>query len=109
MDNEVKSDDRLKDKPATAGGFNKSGIIVPVGCSILTEDADGFRIDRPNDKKANANIWSVYSNEFDIGELNSYLLTYDKAVKMCVNAYNAGEGDSFRITTIPRKTWIKTK
>ena len=49
--------------------------------------------DQPKDKK----IWSVWSDEFDIGEINTYLLTYDEALKMCHKSFDEKEGSVYII------------
>ena len=48
-------------------------------------------LDQPKDKA----IWSISSDEFDVGELNAYILTYDAAIEMCHIAYDEGEGSKF--------------
>lgn len=60
---------------------------------IKIEDSD-----QPKDKA----IWSILSDDFDIGELNAYMLTYDAAVEMCHIAYDEGEGNSFTVF-VPEK------
>lgn len=60
------------------------------------KDGDSTIIVKGNgDKKKK--IWSVYSNDFDVGEINSYLITFDEAVKMCHTAFLEGEGTVFTI------------
>ena len=49
--------------------------------------------DQPKDEK----IWSVYSDNFDIGELNSYKLTHKEAIEMCFKAYSKEDGSKFTI------------
>lgn len=55
---------------------------------IKIEDSD-----QPKDKA----IWSVFSDGFDMGELNAYMLTYNEAIETCHIAYDEDEGNSFTI------------
>lgn len=56
--------------------------------SIKTLDSD-----QPKDKK----IWCVDLIGFDIGCLNSYMLTHDEAIKMCLASFDDGEGSDFTV------------
>lgn len=49
--------------------------------------------DQPKDMK----IWSVWLDGFDLGELNSYMLTHEQAIKMCHTSYDAGEGTKYTV------------
>ena len=55
---------------------------------IKIEDSD-----QPKDKA----IWSVFSDGFDMGELNAYMLTYNEAIEMCHIAYDNNEGIKFTL------------
>lgn len=58
--------------------------------------------DQPKDKK----IWCVDLCGFDIGCLNSYMLTYDEALKMCHTSFDNDEGSNF-IVYVPDEHKIR--
>ena len=49
--------------------------------------------DQPKDKE----IWCVDLDGFDIGCLNSYMLTYYEALKMCQKSFDDDEGTNFTV------------
>lgn len=58
------------------------------------------------DQLKNEKIWCVDLIGFDIGCLNSYMLTYDEALKMCQMSFEDGEGSDF-VIYVPDEHKIK--
>lgn len=75
--------------------FEEFDMLEQININILNTD-------QPKDKK----IWCVDLDGFDIGCLNSYMLTYDEALKMCQTSFNNDEGSNF-IVYVPDEHKIK--
>lgn len=64
---------------------------------IVANHGDTISITTKGNGDRKAKIWSVYSDEFDVGEINSYFLTHAEALNMCLAAFNDNEGTIFTI------------